>query len=259
VDDTSADAGVATDLAAALILDSDWYGLLLDSNSGAEIAAAAAWALAHDKLAGFVSIDTENTTASTGIAYDLSQLSNHNAFVIASHDSLGQGEAGLMGRQFSRTPGSSSWVFKEIAGQIPDAWTPTEFSNLRSNGAILYVEEGVKRTYDGFACSGRFLDITRGLAWLKARVREACLAQLVTVEKVPYTLTGLALIEAAISGVLAQAEKNGLIASGWTATMPDLATISVANKAARLLPDVSFSAKLQGAINALDVDGTVVV
>lgn len=260
VDDGSADAGVATDLAAALILDSDWYGLVIDSNSGAEIAAAAAWALANDKLFGGLSIDSDNTTAEDGVAYDLQQLTNHNAFVLASRDSNGQGEAGLMGRQFSRTPGSSTWAHKAISGQIPDAWTASEFSNLRSNGALVYVnDQGVLHTYDGAAASGRFLDITRGIAWLKARIREAVLAQIVNVEKIPYTQRGIGIVESAIYGVLSLAQSNGLLASGWTVTSPELSTISTANKAARLLPDIKFSATLAGAIQTVTVDGTVVV
>lgn len=260
VDDTSTDVGVATDLAAAAILDNDWYGLLIDSNSGAEIGAAAAWALSNDKLFGALSIDTDNATAKSGAAYALQQLTNHNAYVLVSHDSRGQGEAGLMARQFSRTPGSSSWAHKAISGQTPDAWTATQFSELRANGALIYVtEQGINHTYDGAACSGRFLDITRGIAWLKARIREAVLAQIVNVEKIPFTQQGIGIVESAIYGVLSLAQSNGLLAPGWTVTSPDLADISTADKASRLLPDVKFSATLAGAIQSVTVDGTVVV
>jgi hypothetical protein len=260
IDDDSADAGVATDLAAALILDSDWYGLLIDSTSGAEIAAAGAWALANDKLAGFSSVDTDNTTADTGVAYDLGALTNHNAYVLVTHDSDGSGEAGIMGRQFSKTPGSSTWAHKSISGQTPDAWTATEFSTLRANGALTYVtDQGINHTYDGAACSGRFLDITRGIAWLKARMREAVLAQIVNTEKIPYTQAGIGVVEAAMYSVLSLAQSNGLITSGWSVTSPTLSEISAANKANRILPDVKFAATLAGAIHKVTIDGTVVV
>ena len=260
LDDTSADAGVATDLAAALILDSDWYGLIIDSNSGAEVAAAAAWALANEKLFGAMSIDTDNETLSDGVAYDLQQLTNHRAYVLVSRDSNGQGHAGIMGRQFAKTPGSSTWAHKAISGQTPDAWTATEFANLRANGAMVYVtDQGINHTYDGAACSGRFLDITRGVDWLKARIREAVLAQIVNVEKIPYTQQGIGVVEAAIYGVLTLAQSNGLITSGWTVTSPALEDISTANKAGRILPDIKFSATLAGAIHTVTVDGTIVV
>jgi len=48
--DTTADPGIATDLAAVLLEDSDWYGLTIDSESKAEILAAAAWAESNKKL-----------------------------------------------------------------------------------------------------------------------------------------------------------------------------------------------------------------
>ena len=258
--DVTADAGVATDLAAAIILDGDWYGLLLDSTAPAEIAAAAAWALANDKLSAFISLDSNNTTASDGVAFDLGALTNHNAVVLVTHDSFGRGDAGIMGRQFSRTPGSSTWAHKAISGQTPDAWTSAQFSVLRTNGALVYVtDQGVNHTYDGAACSGRFADITRGIAWLRARIREAVLAQIVNVEKIPYTQAGIGIVESAIYGVLSLAQSNGLLASGWTVTSPELSTISTANKANRILPDIKFAATLAGAIQTVTIDGTVVV
>ncbi|MCK9629665.1 MAG: DUF3383 domain-containing protein [Bacteroidales bacterium] len=258
--DVSVDAGVATDLAAGVLLDSDWYGLLIDSTSAAEIKAAAAWALSNDKLAAFSSLDSDNTTESDGVAYDLRALTNHNAVVLVTRDSQGSGEAGIMGRQFSRTPGSSTWAHKAISGQTPDAWSAAHFANLRANGALTYVtDQGVNHTYDGFACSGRFADITRGIAWLKARIREAVLAQIVNVEKIPYTQQGIGIIESAIYGILSQAQGNGLLASGWTVTSPAIADISTANKANRILPDIKFRATLAGAIQTVTVDGTVLV
>lgn len=260
IEDTSSDAGVATDLAAAQAYDSDWFGLLIDSTSAAEIAAAAVWAAANEKLFGALSVDTDNLTAADGVAYTIQQTTNHNTYVLVTRDSQGQGEAGLMGRQFSRTPGSSTWAHKQITGQIADAFTASQFSAARGNGGLTYVnDQGILHTYDGFACSGRFLDITRGIAWLRARIREAVLAQLVNVEKIPFTQVGIGIVESAVAGVLSTAESNGLIAGGWSLTTPAVGDVSAINKAARILPDVKFAAVLQGAIHKVNVDGTVVV
>lgn len=257
--DTSADAGVATDLAAAQAADSDWYGLLIDSTSPAEIAAAAVWAAANEKMLGTLSVDTDNATADDGVGYTVQQTTNHDTYVLATKDSYGHGEAGIMGRQFSKTPGQSTWAHKAITGQTADSWTASQFSALRANGCMTYVsDQGISHTYDGAACSGRFLDITRGIAWLRARVREAVLAQLVNVEKIPYTQVGIGMIEAAISSVLALAEKNGLLAGGWSVTAPALADISAVSRTARTLPNVSFAGVLQGAIHDVAISGTVV-
>lgn len=259
VTDSSPAVGISADLALNQADDLDWFGLLIDSNSAAEIAAAGAWALSNEKLFGALSSDSANFTAGTGVAYTLNQATNHNTYVFATRDMNGCGEAGLMGRQFSRTPGSTTWAHKQIAGATADGLTATEFSAARSNGAITYVNDGVVHTYDGFACSKRYIDVTRGIAWCRARIREAILIVLVNAEKLGFVDPDAALLEAALAGVLAQGESNKLFAPGWATSRPKVADVSTANKLVRTFPDLKFAAVLQGAIHKVVVDGTVTV
>jgi hypothetical protein len=258
LDDTSADAGIATDLAANLAVDDDWYGLLIDSNSAAEILAAAAWALTNERLFGSLSIDSDILTSDGGVAADLLALTNHNTYVLSTRDGKGQCEAGLMGRQLSRAPGSSTWALKTVSGAVADAYTATELGYARAAKAITYQNtKGISHTFDGFATSGRFLDITRGIAWTKARMQEAVIAALTNNEKLGFTNAGASVLESAVSGVLASGEKAKLYAPGWSVTRPDVSAVSAANKTARLFPDIRFSAVLQGAIHSVEIDGTV--
>ncbi len=257
--DTSADAGIATDLANAAAADNDWFGLLIDSEAPTEIALAAAYALANEKLFGALSPGAAEFGSATGVAHTLSGLTNHNAYVVATRDMLGCAEAALMGRQFSRTPGSDTWAHKQLSGAVADGLTGTEFSNARANHAITYVNDGISHTYDGFACSGRYLDVTRGIAWLRANIRIAVLIALVNVEKIAFTNSGAAVLEAAMAGVLSQAESNGLIAPGWSTSRPDVSTISAINKTNRIFPDMKFKGVLQGAIQKVVIDGTLTV
>jgi hypothetical protein len=259
VADTSADAGIAADLAAAALQDNDWFGLLIDSNCTAEITAAAAYALANEKILGALSADATNFGSATGVAHTLNLATNHNTYVIATRDVNGSAEAGLMGRQLSRVPGSTTWAHKQIAGATADGLSGTEFANARANGAIVYVNDGVVHTYDGWACSKRYLDITQGIAWLRTRIREAVLIVLVNNEKIGFTNAGASLIEAAVAGVLAQAETNGLLAPGGSVHRPDVATVSAANKLNRIFPDMKFKGVLQGAIHKVEIDGTLTV
>lgn len=257
--DTSADAGIATDLATAQAADSDWFGLVIDTESAAEIAAAGAWALSNEKIFGALSADANNFTSAAGVAHTLKLATNHATYVVATRDTLGCAEAGLMGRQFSRTPGSTTWAHKQIAGAVADGLTETEFTNARANGAITYVNDGVTHTYDGWAAGGRYLDITQGIAWLKARIREAVLIVLVNNEKLGFVDSDAAIIEAAVAGVLAQAETNRLLAPGWSTSRPPVASVSAANKLNRIMPDIKFKGVLQGAIQKVLIDGTLTV
>src|SRR5690606_6065036 len=65
VKDISADAGIATDLAAGQALDPDFYGVVTDGYSEAEINAAAAWCEANGKEFIGLTNDTDVVTAST--------------------------------------------------------------------------------------------------------------------------------------------------------------------------------------------------
>jgi hypothetical protein len=257
--DTSADAGIAADLAAAQAIDSDWFGLIIDSEATAEITAAAAWALSNEKIFGALSADATNFTASAGVAHTLKLATNNSAYVVTTRDTLGCAEAGLMGRQFAMTPGSTTWAHKQILGAVADGLTETEFTNARANGAITYVNDGVVHTYDGWAAGGRYLDITQGIAWLKARIREAVLIVLVNNEKLGFVDSDAAVIEAAVAGVLAQAETNRLLAPGWSTSRPPVASVSAANKLNRIMPDIKFKGVLQGAIQKVLIDGTLTV
>jgi len=257
--DTSADAGIAADLAVAAAADNDWFGLLIDSNSPAEIAAAGAWALSNERLFGALSPNAAEFVSATGVAHTMKLTTNTNSYVIATRDMNGCAEAGLMGRQLSRTPGSTTWAHKQIAGAIADGLTAAEFANARANGAIVYVNDGAVHTYDGWACSGRYLDVTQGIAWLRARIREAVLIVLVNAEKLGFTNADAATIDAAVAGVLSQGESNKLLMPGWSVTRPDVAAVSAANKLGRIFPDIKFKAVLQGAIQKVIIDGTLTV
>lgn len=262
VKDVSADAGIATDLAQALIDDPDFYGVVLDSNCEAEINAAAAWCEANKKIFLGVCSDTDILSASTtDAASDLFNAGYHYSAVFYSADAGAYPNAGLLARQFSRDPGSSTWAFKDVAGVFPDVLTATQLTNARGKNALTFVStNGIRHTFDGKAASGRFLDITRGIDWLAARMAEDIFAVIANLEKVPFTTAGIALVESVMRGRLQIAQDvNQLIDAGWTVTPPLLSSISQVDRANRLLPNMQFTARLAGAIHKVVIDGTVTV
>jgi hypothetical protein len=260
VSDTSTDAGIATDLASAQAADSDFYGVLIDSTSAAEIAAAAAWCLSNTKIMGASCLDADCVTDDNGVAYDLNQLTNHRCYVLVTKDSAGHGHAGLMSGQFAIAPGADNWAHKAISGQLPDAWTQGELTYARANGAITYIQEyGFGHSLDGWACSKRYLDLTRGVDWIVSSLKAACMAVWLNNTKIAYTDSGAALFEGAIRGVLGAAESVGFLAPGWTVTRPRVADQSLANRAARAFPNITWAATAQGAIQSATVNGEIVL
>lgn len=261
LDDPSTDAGIATDLAQAAIDDPDFFAFVIDSTSAAEITAAAAWAEANKRMFHAITPDSDVVASgSSDIASVLKTAGYHFTGVAFTRDMRGGLDAGMFSRQLSRDPGSSSWHAKTIAGATVDNLTGTESGFARGKNALTYQNvKGLSWVIDGRAASGRFLDITIGIEWLKARIAERCVFLMATLEKIPFTNAGIGLLEAEVRAQLQDAENRGLIDSGWTVTAPKASAVSAINRANRVLPDLKFSARLAGGINKVVVDGSVSV
>ncbi len=259
--DTSADAGIAADLAAALGVDTGFFGFCIDGTSTLEIQAAATFAEANSRIYIALTQDSNVVTSSTtDVASVLQTASRVFTGVMFSRDTKSYGGVALMARQFSRDPGSSSYANKPLSGPAADPLTTTELGFLKAKNAIPFVNiKGISATLKGTAAGGRFLDITHGVEWLKARIGEAVYFVIANTEKVDFTQIGIGLIEAAVRGVMASAEAVGLLAAGWTVDSPVLASVSVSDKANRLLKNMKFNATLKGAIHTVVVDGTIKV
>jgi len=259
VADGSADAGIAADFAAALAADPDFYGVVADTTSAAEIAALAVAVAAAGKLGGADSVDSDNYTGDDGVAYTVAQTSNYRFYVHPTYDSKGQFAAGIMARQFAQVPGSSTWAHKLVSGAVADSFSQSELDNARDNGGFVYFyESGISHTLDGKSCGGRYLDTTRGIDWLNSVIHANMLTVMISHEKINYTDSGAALFETSLRQALASAEAVGLLASGWTVTRGAVAAQSAADKAARRFPALSWDAVLAGAIHEVNpVSGTV--
>jgi hypothetical protein len=87
------------------------------------------------------------------------------------------------------------------------------------------------------------------------------MGMLAGLDKVPYTDAGVALIQAQVIASLQSAVAKGILTSdpAPVVTVPKVANVSPSDKAARILPDVKFSATLAGAIHKVNITGVVSV
>jgi hypothetical protein len=267
LEDTSADAGIATDLAAALAADPDWFAFVIDGQGELEGNAAAAWAQSNARQFIHQSADSEvHTAGSSDVASDFVAAAYKFAKVLVTKDMKGQAAASLLGRQLSRAVGSSWAHLKELPGALPDNWNATEFGLIENKGAIAYaIFSGLNRTHEPYNTSLRFMDITRNMEWLKSTMRANILTLLATQEIVTYTPAGIAQVQSVVESTLAQAAALGVIiaagsAGGFTVTVPEFSTVPQVDKANRILRNINFTATLQGAIGQVQsVEGTVTV
>lgn len=269
LEDTGADGSLAAQLtaAAALVvsgvpLNDLFYGLLIDSFAETEINLAAAFAESNSKVFLGQAPDQEilESGQTDDIASDLKGSSYTRSAVCFTRNMTSDWAAGLLGQMLGQTPGSATWAFKTIAGADADVLSSTHFSAARAKRALLYTtDRGIAHTWDGFAASGRYFDITHGVDFLKADIETRVYQLLLNQPKVPFTATGLSQIEGEIRAALAASEASGLIIPGWTVTMPSLTGYSSVDKAARILRTIRFTATLQGAVHSVTVAGVLTI
>lgn len=267
--EVGSDGSIAAQLATAkTVLGENVYGLLLDSYSEAEIDLAAAFTEANEMV--FLGQSADNgilvSGTTTDVASDLKTAGYHRSAVCFTRYMTSQFAAALLGFELGQTPGSSNWALQNLAGVSADVFTSAAHTSARDKRALTYTQDrAVSHTWDGNAASGRFFDITTGVDALKADMETRVFQTLVNAGKspgkVPFTPTGSSMIEAPVRAALTAAEGNigeaGLIAPGWTVTMPDLATYSSVDKAARRFRTIRWSAVMQGAVNSVEIAGTL--
>jgi hypothetical protein len=264
--DMTVDPGLAADLLAIETADSDWYGLVLDSNSEAEILAAAAFIETRDRIFLTNNSDTEivDGAVTTDVLSDLQGFAYiRTALLYSQSRLLNWSGAAWAGRMLPFDPGSATWSHKTLAGVSVDTkLTTAQKGIIDGKGGNTYrVVAGVNITLFGNVSSGSFLDITRGRDWLKARMQERVFVKIQGAPKVPFTDPGIAQIQAEVDAQLLDGVEVGLLAAdpAPVTTVPLAANVSATDKQNRLLPDISFTATLAGAIHTVEISGVLSV
>lgn len=264
----SNDATVAASLNAICGEENSWYGLVVDPamvDTTAKISAIAAWVESAKKFSIIwtANVDCYDGTKTTDPAYTLKDLGyDRTAVIFHAVPSTGADypDAAWMGEGFPYEPGSSSWAYKTLKGVTPDNVDTKETTLQNKNCNYYSTVGGVSITQEGKVASGEYIDIIIGTDWIEARLREAVYSALVNNRKIPYDDTGIAMIEGLVKGVLNEAASKGILqADSIAVTVPKYADIPQADKLARKLPDVKFSALYQGAIHSVTINGTISV
>lgn len=256
---------LATDLDAIQLENGTWYSLVSLYNSDAYVKAVAAWVESTDapKIYGVDLSNSETATLAAGgsdTAQDLETLAYTRTFMAYHPSPADMLAAGWMGKVLPLSPGSETWKFKTPAGVNPVTTTSTHRTNLRAKSVnTLQTVAGRNITWEGVMADGGFIDTVRGLDWLEDDMTKAVFGVLANAAKVPMTNAGISLIEKEIYASLKRAFRAGIIDSDYTVTVPKVLDITVTNRGLRILPDVKFSCRLQGAIHRVIVSGVVSV
>lgn len=266
---TTADPGLAADLAAIAVEDSQWLVILNSFNSKAIIDVIAAYAAANDKI--FMA-ETNDTLAITGtpgaggndVADTLLSSSNKNVGLCYTGKAGEFRQTVAAGRYLPSTPGQYVLHGKtSFTGVTADSLTDTHRSNLRAKRCSYYEDvAGVPFYWHGFASSsGWFVDMTRNDLWVQSEVQLALVRLIAANNVVPFTPDGATAAEGVVRGVGKRAETNGVYRQGTFAVeVQDVDDVSDQDRVDRNFPGITFTARRAGAMQKFQpVTGNITV
>lgn len=240
--------------------DSDWYGLtVIDSSSKATALNAASWVETKRKLCTVQSADSE--TLNSGVTDDVFSALKDSSYARTHgiyHRAIGGNEwlaVGWQAGMLTTTPGSATPAFKSVAGVKKDRLQSGEETALQNKFASHYTDiNNLGITFEGKSGSGEFVDTVRFIDWVYARMRETVLGILANNPKIPFTDGGVDIMRGGILSVIQLGQAAGGFAydPAPTVTAPLVKNVPAANKIARILPDVDWTATLAGAIHRMN-------
>lgn len=261
---------IAQTMAAVMGADSDFYGIVLASRQAQDVKDMATWAETQTKLFGtsIAEDGAKDAEATDDLASWLVSQNLYRTFWYYHKDATADyPEAAIFARCFSIDPGGETWALKKLAGVTADDLTETEYNAItKKNGNTFEKFRNLSITQNGKVAAGEWIDVIRFRDWLQEEITTNVFTLLTNRDKVPYTDAGIALIEAQIRAALELGQARGGIAPteydedgnanlGYTISVPLASSISFNQKASRVLTDVEFTARLAGAIHAVDITG----
>lgn len=268
-------------LAACAAENGEWYGVTEVTHTVADALPAAGWAEANNRLFGTVISQADAITTNTE---DLaSALKDGNFFrthwwyhplasafpdVATTVKAFSAPPGG--GRQASTGRQNVSDLFSErrLAAVPVVPMNETAATNVfNKNGNTFEPMRNLNLTQNGKTAAGEWIDIIRFRDWLCEEIRTGVFNVFVE-QRVPYTDVGIAMIREAMVKALDLGVRRGGIAPetvdaednivpSYTVTVPREVDISISDKAARVLRDVSFTARLAGAITSTEIVGVL--
>lgn len=265
-----ADPGVATDLAAINVADSDWYLLLTGYNSKAYVDAAAAWVASNKKFYLVDLSESATVTAAVGgggndTADGLLTSNNKRVAVAWSQSSKNMLGAATSGRCLPTDPGGATWKWKQLQLVVGSNLTDTHRVNLRAKRANwVEASAGIAYTREGAAASpGWFIDMTRNDDFIESEMAVEVASMLLANDIVSMTDAGIARVEAKMRAVVLRnaGDENKVYASHPAPTfeVPLAVNISTSDRTNRILSNMKWSAQRANAVHGVRANGVITV
>lgn len=261
-------------------VDSDFFFIACDDNADAFVKAMAATVETVEKMYFVADRNADNIASvvdpDTSLFGELGALNYQNTVTLfhhtagdsavsGSHESAEYPEIAWICANSVYDAGSVNWANLALAGVSESQQsngrrlTPSQKNNLDTRNAnFIEYDAGNNFTRYGQTVGNDWIDTVRGVYWQKSdlttNLKILMLGQ--KGSKIAYNGSGLTQIRETIATSLQRGVNRNFLGS-FDIQMPRLTDISTADKLARVLSGVTFTADIVGAVNEISIQGTV--
>lgn len=219
------DLGVAANAAVKAKQSFFYVGVDRTIRDTADVLSAASWAEANAKVFGLATSDTSVLTAGGTSNYFYQAKQRNFQRTISVYDASNGGveypEISILGRaatvNFNVANSALVLAYKKGPAITTADLSPTELAALQSyNGNAFIDVAGNVLFWNGVMADGTWFDTIQGTSWLGAKVQANVFNLFYqSTTKIPWTETGVAMVNQQITLALELAVTNGLIAPGY--------------------------------------------
>jgi hypothetical protein len=228
-----------------------FYAIFIPERDLDSMAEAGEWANTEKKFFfGCTSIDNLN---------DINRNYDREAYII--HDNpedknkQDYPECAWAGQNLPKDPGSITWKWKNLNGQVVPEYSISQLNKIREKKCQAINEiGGIPVVNEGTTTSGRYIDVIRGMDWIKARIEEGLYNLFMSNDKVALDNVGIA--KATTEEELKKSDDKEFM---YRVTVPLREEIPEDARKERKLPNVKFIYYLAGAIHKVEVNGRITV
>lgn len=261
-----------TDVLNEAIEYSGWYGLTLESTfiDKQTILEVIKWTEANNKMFCFTLTNIAQLPDTAGAVY-LRSFGIYAGSAETQPEENKYAGVAWMAKCFGYDPGSETWAFKELASIAPSKLTSSlkkQLSDANITYYTTYAGKNITSADGGKVVGNEWIDTIRFRDWLKNYMQERIFNLFVGNPKVSFVDNGITAIESKMIEALKKGQDVGGISPtefdedgnefpGYTTSVPKSASLTDTQKASRKLTGCKFTARLAGAIQAVNISGTV--
>lgn len=253
--------------------EASFYGIhLTEFRDSKDIEAAKTWAEANEKMYAFEYTDIDSCPVKNFSFYRTFGIFSGLADDYEAGEQPAENQyAALawMAKCFGYDPGTETWHLKELATVVPTKLSTAQKKALGDKNINTFLRyAGCNCAMGGMTLAGEWIDVIRFRDWLKNELQIRVFNALKTNRKVPFTDGGIGLIEGVMDSTLKDGQDIGGIAPteydnddnpiyGYTVTVPKASDLTDAERKSRKLTGCKWSARLAGAIHAVEISGNL--